>query len=289
MIPQNNIRNIGISAHIDAGKTTISERILFYTGKIHKIQEVRGDGDGATMDYMELEKEKGITITSAAITCFWNNTQIDLIDTPGHVDFTIEVERSLRVIDGAIMVLCGVAGVQSQSYTVDRSLKRYRVPRIVFINKLDRVGANPFRVVEELEQKLHLKPLLLQYPDRLYNSRTKKIIRLNRMVRIEADKRQELKEAKAGEIIGLLGVDCASGDTLCSVGTNLSLEGIFIPEPVMTIAIAPKNQSDFDRLTEANIHQPGYVEDLVRENAQGIGVKTKWYFHLPEALTSCEE
>jgi elongation factor G len=422
MIPQNNIRNIGISAHIDAGKTTISERILFYTGKIHKIQEVRGDGDGATMDYMELEKEKGITITSAAITCFWNDTQINLIDTPGHVDFTIEVERSLRVIDGAIMVLCGVAGVQSQSYTVDRQMKRYRVPRIVFINKLDRIGANPFRVVEELQQKLHLQPLLLQYPigsedkfvgvidliemkadyfegehgeikvskpipedlqieaqaareklldrvsilseemmakliageeipkqliwdtirqgtlnlefipvligsafknkgvqnllnavalylpspnerevisaidvdteervkitseskdpvvaiafkliddefgqltytrlysgtlrtgDRLYNSRTKKTIRINRMVRIEADKRQELKEVTAGEIVGLLGVNCASGDTLCSVGTNVSLEGIFIPEPVMTIAISPKNQPDLDRITKA--------------------------------------
>jgi elongation factor G len=422
MISQNNIRNIGISAHIDAGKTTISERILFYTGKIHKIQEVRGDGDGATMDYMELEKEKGITITSAAITCFWNDTQINLIDTPGHVDFTIEVERSLRVIDGAIMVLCGVAGVQSQSHTVDRQMKRYRVPRIAFINKLDRGGANPFRVIEELENKLHLHPLLLQYPigiedkfagiidliemkanyfegehgeikiskpiptdlqtqaqtareklldrisilseemmekllageeipkqliwdtirrgtlslefipvligsafknkgvqnlldavalylpspsereiisaidvdtqkrvsitseskdplvalafkliddefgqltyarlysgtlrtgDRLYNSRTKKTIRINRMVRIEADKRQELKQAKAGEIVGLLGVDCASGDTLCSVGENLSLEGIFVPEPVMTIAISPKNTSDLDRITKA--------------------------------------
>jgi elongation factor G len=422
MIPQSNIRNIGISAHIDAGKTTISERILFYTGKIHKIEEVRGDGDGATMDYMELEREKGITITSAAITCFWNDTQINLIDTPGHVDFTIEVERSLRVIDGAIMVLCGVAGVQSQSYTVDRQMKRYGVPRIAFINKLDRIGANPVRVVEELEEKLHLKPLLLQYPigiedqfagvidliemkadyfegehgeirvsqpipphlqteaqaareklldrisilseemmanlmageeipkqliwdtirqgtlslefipvligsafknkgiqnlldaislylpspseremviatnvdtkapvkitaepndpvvaiafkliddefgqltytrlysgtlqagDRLYNSRTKKIIRVNRMVRIEADKRQELKEAKAGEIVGLLGVNCASGDTLCSVGTNLSLEGIFIPEPVMTLAIVPKSQPDIDRIAKA--------------------------------------
>jgi elongation factor G len=439
VISQSNIRNIGISAHIDAGKTTISERILFYTGKIHKIEEVRGDGDGATMDYMELEREKGITITSAAITCFWKDTQINLIDTPGHVDFTIEVERSLRVIDGAIMVLCGVAGVQSQSYTVDRQMKRYRVPRIAFINKLDRVGASPFRVVEELEKKLHLQPLLLQYPigiedkfagvidliemkadyfegehgeilvskpiptdlqpqaqtareklldrisilseemmtkliageeiptqliwdtirqgtlnlefipvligsafknkgvqnlldavalylpspnqrelisaievnpqinadehrsfqaievetqervkipsepnapvvalafklidnefgqltytrlysgtlkagDRLYNSRTKKTIRVSRMFRIEADKRQELKTAMAGEIVGLLGVDCASGDTLCSVGTNLSLEGIFIPEPVMTIAIAPKSQPDLDRLNKA--------------------------------------
>jgi elongation factor G len=422
MIPRTNIRNIGISAHIDAGKTTISERILFYTGKIHRIEEVGGDGDGATMDYMELEREKGITITSAAVTCFWKDSQINLIDTPGHVDFTIEVERSLRVLDGAIMVLCGVAGVQSQSITVDRQMKRYRVPRLAFINKLDRVGANPFRVVDALREKLNLNPVVLQYPigsedkfegaidliemsahyyegengerwvkkpipedlqeeaqtareklldrisihseammakllngeevpkqmiwdairqgtlnleftpvlmgsafknkgvqnlldaitlylpspmerevvtaidvstekevkvypeptdpvvglafkliddefgqltytrlysgtlkqgDRLYNSRTKKLLRINRLVRIEVDKRQELQAAEAGEIIGLMGVDCASGDTLCSPGTNLSLEGIFVPEPVMTIAITPKSQEDIDRLEKA--------------------------------------
>jgi elongation factor G len=158
MIPRSNLRNIGISAHIDAGKTTLSERILYYTGKIHKIEEVGGDGDGATMDYMELEREKGITITSVAVTCFWNDKQINLIDTPGHVDFTIEVERSLRVLDGAVMVLCGVAGVQSQSITVDRQMKRYGVPRIAFINKLDRIGANPFRVVDALREKLCLNP-----------------------------------------------------------------------------------------------------------------------------------
>jgi elongation factor G len=422
MIPRSNIRNIGISAHIDAGKTTLSERILFYTGKIHKMEEVGGDGDGATMDYMELEREKGITITSAAITCFWNDTQINLIDTPGHVDFTIEVERSLRVLDGAIMVLDGVAGVQSQTYTVDRQMKRYGVPRIAFINKLDRVGANPFRVVEALQEKLLLNPVVLQYPigledrfegvidliemsanyfegkngeqrvkkpipaelqaqalssreklldqisihseemmtkllsgeevpaqmiwdtirqgtlnleftpvlmgsafknkgvqnlldaialylpsplerqvvtatdvstekevkiypdpaapvvafafklidsefgtltytrlysgtlksgDRLYNSRTKKQVRVNRLARIEVDKRQEVESATAGDIVGLIGVDCASGDTLCSVGTNLSLEGIFVPEPVMTIAITPKSQEDIDRISKA--------------------------------------
>jgi elongation factor G len=162
MIPRCNIRNIGISAHIDAGKTTLSERILYYTGKIHKIEEV--DSGGATMDYMELEREKGITITSAAVTCFWGDKQINLIDTPGHVDFTIEVERSLRVLDGAIMVLCGVAGVQSQSITIDRQMKRYQVPRIAFINKLDRLGANPFRVVDALRGKLGLNPVVLQYP-----------------------------------------------------------------------------------------------------------------------------
>jgi elongation factor G len=422
MIPCSNIRNIGISAHIDAGKTTLSERILYYTGKIHKIEEVGGDGDGATMDYMELEREKGITITSASVTCFWKDTQINLIDTPGHVDFTIEVERSLRVLDGAIMVLCGVAGVQSQSITVDRQMKRYRIPRIVFINKLDRVGANPFRVVDALREKLNLNPVVLQYPigsedefvgvidliemtanyfegengenwvkkpipsalqaqaqtardklldqisihselmmekllsgeevpkqmiwdtirlltlnleftpvlmgsafknkgvqnlldavalylpsplerevitaidvpsatkvqiypkpsdavvaiafkliddefgqltytrlysgtlhqgDRLYNSRTKKQVRVNRLVRIEVNKRQELQFAEAGEIVGLIGVDCASGDTLCSLGTNVSLEGIFVPEPVMTIAITPKSQEDIDRISKA--------------------------------------
>lgn len=422
MVPRKHIRNIGISAHIDAGKTTISERILFYTGKIHKIEEVRGDGDGATMDYMDLEREKGITITSAAITCRWKDTQINLIDTPGHVDFTIEVERSLRVLDGAILVLCAVAGVQSQSITVDRQMKRYRVPRIAFINKMDRIGANPFRVVEALEEKLGLKPILLQYPigaeeefagvidliemtaryyegehgekvvtkpipehlkaeaqaardrlldrislvsdemvakllngeevpkqmiwntirqgtlslqfvpvllgsafknkgvqdlldaitlylpspeerevvtavdvsteekvqieakaenpvvalafksiddefgqltyvrlysgtiekgDRLYNSRTQKNVRVGRLGQIEVDKFKELESATFGDIVGLLGIDCASGDTLCSPGTNLSLEGIFVPEPVMTLSLTPHSQDDLVRMSKA--------------------------------------
>lgn len=422
MIPRQNLRNIGLSAHIDAGKTTISERILYYTGKIHQIHEVKEDGGGATMDYMELEQEKGITITSAAVTCFWKDTQINLLDTPGHVDFTIEVERSLRVLDGAILVLCGVAGVQSQSFTVDRQMKRYRVPRIAFINKLDRLGANPLRVVAAMEEKLGLTPLLLQYPigreekftgvidliemeahyyegkngecrvsqpipphlqaeakaareelldkvsllseemmaqllageqvpketiwntirrgtlslqfvpvllgsalknkgiqdlldavsrylpsplereavtatevetgeevalsptaaaptvalafkliedeygqlaytriytgtinkgDRLYNPRTQKQVRVSRLVRIEVEQRQELETAIFGEIVGLMGVDCASGDTLCSPGSNLSLEGIYIPAPVMAIAITPKSQEDAEHLTKA--------------------------------------
>ncbi|GAB4244613.1 MAG: elongation factor G [Stanieria sp.] len=422
MIARQDVRNIGISAHIDAGKTTISERILFYTGKIHQIHEVKDDDDGATMDYMELEREKGITITSAATTCFWQDHQINLIDTPGHVDFTIEVERSLRVLDGAIMVLCGVAGVQSQSITVDRQMRRYRVPRIAFINKLDRLGANPFRVVTALKKKLELNPILLQYPigledqfagvidliemkayyyegeygeeliiqpipeqlkveaqtareklldsisilseemmakllageeippsliwetirqgtlsreftpvllgsalknkgiqnlldavnlylpspierevvtainvetkqevaivpqadapmvalafklidhefgqltyiriyagtltkgDRLFNPRTQKGLRARRLVRIEVDRYQELDSATVGEIVGLIGVDCASGDTLCSFGTNLSLEEIFVPEPVMTLAITPKSQADIERVNKA--------------------------------------
>ncbi len=422
MTPLTNLRNIGIFAHIDAGKTTLSERILYYTGKIHKIEEVGGQGDGAKMDYMELEREKGITITSAAITCFWQDRQINLIDTPGHVDFTVEVERSLRVLDGAVMVLCAVAGVQSQSVTVYRQMRRYRIPRLVFINKLDRLGADPFRVVGSLHETLGFTPILLQYPigtegqfegvidliemtahyyegengevrvtkpipaslrdkaqtsreelldrisihseammtqllsgeevppqtiwdairqgtlsreftpvlmgsalknkgvqdlldavalylpspaerepisateltsqetvavypepsnpvvgmgfkliddefglltytriyagtlkagDRLRNTRTKKKFRVSRIVRIEADKRLVLDSASAGEIVGLMGIDCASGDTLCSPGTALALEGIQVPEPVMTLAISPKHQADVERIGKA--------------------------------------
>jgi len=422
MIPRTNIRNIGISAHIDSGKTTLSERILFYTGKIHKIEEVRGGGAGATMDFMPLEQQKGITITSAATTCTWNDTQINLIDTPGHVDFTIEVERALRVLDGAIMVLCAVAGVQSQSITVDRQMKRYRVPRIAFINKMDRAGANPFRVVQALQDKLGLNPVLLQYPigsedkfegvidliemtanyfagekgedrlilpipenlwdeaeearhkmldrlsmfsepmmeklledeeipkemiwetihrgtlslqltpvlmgsafkdkgvqnlldavalylpspvdrevvkaidvqtnetvnvypdtdgalvalafkitdeetgqltytriysgtlrkgDTLYNTRTGQRVRVGRLVLLHASDREKIAEAAAGDIVALVGVDCASGDTFCSEGTNLSLEGMFVPEPVVTLSVTPKKQDDVDRMSKA--------------------------------------
>ena len=444
MIPLDHIRNLGISAHIDAGKTTLSERILYYSGKIHKIEEVRGDGGGATMDYMELEREKGISITSAAITCFWNDTQINLIDTPGHVDFTIEVERSLRVLDGAILVLCAVSGVQSQSISVDRQMKRYRVPYLAFINKLDRVGANPFQVVDELKQKLGLNPVMLQYPmglekefegvidliemtahyfegdngenqvskpipealqgeaqaareqlldqvsllsdaltakllageeapkqmiwdtlrqgtlsreltpvlmgsalknkgvqnlldavgrylpspveresvtatdisteqtveiypdptdpvvglafkliddafgqltytrlyagtlhkgDRLYNSRTQQLVRVNRMVRIEAEKRQELDSATVGEIVGLLGVDCASGDTLCAPEVNLSLEGILTPEPVVTLALTPKSQEDVDRIAKA-LHRFGQEDPTLHVQTDPESNKT---------------
>ena len=168
--PLDNLRNIGISAHIDSGKTTLTERILFYTGRIHAIHEVRGkDGVGATMDHMELEKEKGITITSACTFCEWETsdklpTEINIIDTPGHVDFTIEVERSLRVLDGAILVLCGTSGVQSQSITVDRQMKRYGVPRVAFINKLDNTGSNPFIVAGQLREKLGLNAVMYQVP-----------------------------------------------------------------------------------------------------------------------------
>jgi len=421
MIPRTRIRNIGISAHIDSGKTTLSERILYYTGRIHNIEEVRGGGKGATMDFMPLEIEKGITITSAATTCEWHDTQINLIDTPGHVDFTIEVERALRVLDGAVMVLCAVAGVQSQSITVDRQMKRYRVPRLAFINKMDRAGANPFRVVAALRERLGLNAVLLQYPignedqfqgvidlvemtahyfagekgeilvtqpipeslhsdaetareklldhlslfsepmmqllldgefvpppliwetiraatlsleltpvllgsafknkgvqnlldaialylpspvdreivtatdiasaktvnieanvdhplvalafklsvesfgqltytriyagtlkpgDILHNSRTGDRVQIGRLLRMHADKREDVKVAVAGDIVALLGINCASGDTFCS-GELVSLEQMFVPEPVITLAITAKKQDDSDRLSKA--------------------------------------
>ncbi len=417
MVPRGRIRNIGISAHIDSGKTTLSERILFYTGRIHAIEEVRGGGKGATMDFMDLEKEHGITITSAATTCIWNDTQINLIDTPGHVDFTIEVERALRVLDGAVMVLCAVAGVQSQSITVDRQMKRYRVPRLAFINKMDRVGADPFRVVQAMRDKLALNAVLLQLPigsedqfqgvidlvemtahyyegengenwvkmpipdalmldadiareklldalslyseamtemllngaeipqqliwetirkatltleltpvllgsafknkgvqnlldavnfylpspvdrevvrtaegvsiypdadgplvalafkltlesfgqltytriysgtlksgDMVYNSRTGKRVNIGRLVRMQANKREEVKVAFAGDIVALLSIDCASGDTFCSEEALVSLEAMFVPEPVITFSIMPKKQEDGDKLSKA--------------------------------------
>jgi elongation factor G len=417
------IRNIGISAHIDSGKTTLSERILFYSGRIHRIQEVRGnDGGGATMDFMELERERGITITSAATQVDWHENTINLIDTPGHVDFTVEVERSLRVLDGAVMVLCSVGGVQSQSVTVDRQMKRYRVPRIAFINKMDRSGADPRRVCQELKEKLDLnavpiqlamgagdhfvgvidlvtmeavtfegdngenvvrgeipseyqeaarqarhdmlealsmfndemmellleeqpvdekivratireatlnrdivpvmmgsafknkgvQPLLdavcsyLPSPlDRTYfarnhdnegaetplicdpdaplvamafkitdesfgqlsyvrvyqgkllkgqpyrNARTNKMIRVGRIVRMHANDRQEISEATPGDIIALLAVDCASGDTFCGEGLNYSLESIFVADPVISLSVIPASSADQDRMAKA--------------------------------------
>ncbi len=419
MIPRTRIRNIGISAHIDSGKTTLSERILFYTGRIHAIEEVRGGGKGATMDFTDLEREHGITITSAATTCQWHDTRINLIDTPGHIDFTIEVERALRVLDGAVMVLCAVAGVQSQSITVDRQMKRYGVPRVAFINKMDRTGANPFRVVEAMHD-LGLNALLVQYPigaesqfegvidligmeahfyegengdrtfktsipnglkqeaevarekmldtlslfseemtqklvegkevsqeliwntirqatlnlelvpvllgsafknkgvqnlldavclylpspvdkdfvtatvfetgesvdiplnsdaplvalafkltmqsfgqftyirvysgtlnqgDTIYNSRTGEKVLVGRLVRIHADKREVINQAVAGDIVALLGVECASGDTFCS-SQRVFLEDIFVPEPVITLAIAAKDR-DLDKISKA--------------------------------------
>ncbi len=159
------VRNIGISAHIDSGKTTLTERILFYTGRIHKIEEVKGkSGIGATMDSMELERERGITIQSAATAVQWKEYDVNIIDTPGHVDFTVEVERALSVLDGAILVLCAVSGVQSQSITVDRQMRRYNVPRLAFINKMDRSGADAVNVTKQLREKLHHNAVMVVYP-----------------------------------------------------------------------------------------------------------------------------
>ncbi len=164
-VGRNDVRNIGISAHIDSGKTTLTERILYYTGKIDSIHDVRGkDGVGAKMDSMDLEREKGITIQSAATYCEWKDNQINIIDTPGHVDFTIEVERALRVLDGAILVVCAVGGVQSQTLTVDRQMKRYNIPRLAFINKLDRVAANPWPIIDGIKSQLKLPAVAMQIP-----------------------------------------------------------------------------------------------------------------------------
>ncbi|HRZ82058.1 MAG TPA: GTP-binding protein, partial [Candidatus Hydrogenedentes bacterium] len=161
-LPIENMRNIGIMAHIDAGKTTVTERVLYYSGRLHRMGEVH-DG-AATMDYMEQERERGITITSAATACEWGGYHVNIIDTPGHIDFTAEVERSLRVLDGAVAVFCAVAGVQPQSETVWRQAHRYHVPRIAFINKMDRVGADFDRAVATMRARLGANAVPLQMP-----------------------------------------------------------------------------------------------------------------------------
>ena len=191
-----NVRNIGISAHIDSGKTTLTERILFYTNRIHAIHEVRGkDGVGAKMDSMELEKERGITIQSAATHCEWKNYHVNIIDTPGHVDFTVEVERALRVLDGAILVLCSVAGVQSQSITVDRQMRRYDVPRVAFVNKCDRSGANPFKVCEQLRDKLKHNSVMVQIPIGLEDKHVGHVDLVTMKARyFEGDNGQDIRE-----------------------------------------------------------------------------------------------
>ena len=416
------IRNIGISAHIDSGKTTLSERMLYYAGRIHRIQEVRGNDGGATMDFMELERERGITITSAATQVSWNDKSINLIDTPGHVDFTVEVERSLRVLDGAIMVLCAVGGVQSQSVTVDQQMKRYSVPRIAFINKMDRTGSDPERVCTDLREKLALNVVPIQLnmgagddfigvidlvameaitflgndgekvtrseipaeyfeaaenarhemldaismfnddmmelmledeevpqemisqtirettinreivplmmgsafknkavqplmdavcdylpspidracfardhnnegteipltidPDaplvmmvfkiadesfgqlsyaRIYqgtmskgqqyrNARTNRNQRIGRIVRMHANDREDITDAGPGDIVAMVAVDCASGDTFCGDGVNYSLESIFVADPVISLSITPASSADQERMAKA--------------------------------------
>jgi len=416
------IRNIGISAHIDSGKTTLSERMLYYAGRIHRMQEVHAETGGATMDFMDLERERGITITSAATQIDWNDKTINLIDTPGHVDFTVEVERSLRVLDGAVMILCAVGGVQSQSVTVDRQMKRYRVPRIAFVNKMDRTGADAERVRQDLAEKLGLNVVPIQFPMgagesflgvvdlvamkaltfggsagqdvtageipgdyvgpataaredmletismfnddllerllddepvserlvrrtirdatihreivpmmvgtalgnkgvqplldavceylpspldrtavardhdnegaetplvcdpdaplvsmafkivdesfgqlsyvRVYqgtlvkggkyrNARTNKVIRVGRIVRMHADDREEVAAARPGDIVALVGVDCASGDTFCADGANYSLESIFVADPVISLSVTPGSTTDQDRMSKA--------------------------------------
>jgi elongation factor G len=419
------LRNIGISAHIDSGKTTLSERILYYAGRIHRMKEVHDvSGGGATMDHMELEKERGITITSAATQVAWGEATINLIDTPGHVDFTVEVERSLRVLDGAVLVLCAVGGVQAQSLTIDRQMRRYHVPRLAFINKMDRTGADPEKVVEQLRAKLNCDAVLMQIPIgreadfegivdlisqqayyfdgpsgediraeaipaelaeparaarhrlleslamysdelmeillaeeeppvelvqrvvrsaveeleftpvflgsayrnkgvqtlldaivrflpsplevetkafawsregsqeeiqltpdpekptvamafkmvedpygtltfmRLYqgrfvkggtyfNQRTGRKERFSRILRMHADQREDIDEANAGDIVAVLGVDCASGDTYASQPKYCTLQNMFVPEPVIRMAIAPLTRDGADRLSKA--------------------------------------
>lgn len=420
------IRNIGISAHIDSGKTTLTERLLFYTGRIEKMHEVKGrDNVGATMDSMELERQRGITIQSAATYILWKDHNINIIDTPGHVDFTVEVERALRVLDGAVLVLCAVGGVQSQSITVDRQMKRYNVPCIAFINKLDRLGANHKRTLEQLRGKLHHNAAFLQLPiglegnnkgvvdlihqkslyfegdygeivredeipadmraeakDRkqeliehlsnvdnrlgemylneeeilekdimeatrrvciertftpvlvgtalknrgvqplldaivdylpnpgevknyalresesetvkillnsersdkhpfiglafkleagrfgqltyfrcyqgklnkgevLYNTRTKKKVRVQRLVRLHSNQMEDVSEVFAGDIFALFGIDCASGDTFVSDSKQkLSMESIYVPEPVVSMSIHVKNNKDRDNFAK---------------------------------------
>jgi len=416
------MRNIGISAHIDSGKTTLTERILFYCKKIHKIHEVHGkDGVGATMDSMELEKERGITIASAATNVIWNGHSINIIDTPGHVDFTIEVERSLRVLDGAILVLCSVGGVQSQSLTVNRQLKRYKIPCIAFINKCDRIGADPYKVKDQIVEKLGRNAVLMQIPvgledkhegvvdlvsmkafyfegsegqevrisdipehlkaeaekkreemldavsmfsdelleailednvtdeliyeavrrgtisrkltpvlmgsayknngiqslldaivrylpnpsevdnfalnldkegkkikllsapdadcvalafkleegqygqltyiriyqgsikkgDELYNTRSGNTFKVGRLIRMHADSMEDINEASSGDIVALFGINCASGDTLVKPGLNYSMTSIYVPEPVISLAIAPVDKKSSDAMVKA--------------------------------------
>src|SRR5436309_3003140 len=297
LVPLERTRNIGIMAHIDAGKTTTTERILYYTGISYKIGEVH-EGT-AVMDWMVQEQERGITITSAATTCFWREHRVNIIDTPGHVDFTIEVERSLRVLDGAVAVFCGVGGVEPQSETVWRQADRYQVPRVAFINKMDRVGSDFDRVVREIRERLRANPLVVppmrgvnpntgNEEERLasdsepftalafkimsdpyvgtltflrvyagvmstgsyvYNSVKGKKERIGRLLKMHANKREEIKEVYAGDIAAAVGLrDTTTGDTLCDESKPIVLERMEFPDPVISIAIEPKTKVDQERL-----------------------------------------
>jgi len=275
--PIEKVRDIGIIAHIDAGKTTVTERVLFYTGISHKIGEVH-DG-GAIMDWMEQEKERGITITSAATTCFWalkdiegkkeNEYRINIIDTPGHIDFTAEVQRSLRVLDGAVVVFDGVAGVEPQSETVWRQADKFKVPRMCFINKLDRMGASFKKsfdsILEKLTPALAFKIAADPYVGtltyfRVYsgslttgsyllNSTTGEKERIGRILRMHAAEREEVKEIFAGDIAATVGLkNTRTGHTLCDVEHPIVLEKITFPEPVISIRIEPKSKADQEKM-----------------------------------------
>ena len=241
MLPIDRIRNIGISAHIDSGKTTLTERILYYTRRIHRMHEVKGtDGVGATMDFMDLERERGITITSAATHCRWLGHHLNIIDTPGHVDFTIEVERALRVLDGAVLVLCAVAGVQSQSLTVDRQMRRYGVPRLAFVNKCDRVGADPLRVRDQLRERLGLNPVLLELPIGQAEE-FEGVVDLVRMVavRFRGEQGEELEEGPVPPEL----------EAAARAAREEMLDGVSMFSDALTEALLE------DRVTEELVHQ----------------------------------
>src|SRR5437867_1976844 len=309
-------RNIGIMAHIDAGKTTLTERILFYTGRIHRVGEVHEGA--ATMDWMEQERERGITITSAATTCHWREHRINIIDTPGHVDFTVEVERSLRILDGAVAVFCAVGGVEPQSETVWRQADKYVVPRIAFVNKMDRVGADFENVVQMMKDRLGARPAPLHIPtfvgeqfqgptdkppvgghttdtfehvtrkpsddepfaalafkimtdpfvgkltffrvysgsiktgEQVLNTVTGHKERIGRLVQMHANKREEISEVYAGEIVAGIGFKkVITGHTLCDTEYPLALEAMTFPEPVVDVAIEPKSKADEEKLGNA--------------------------------------
>src|SRR5204862_500684 len=286
--PIERYRNIGITAHIDAGKTTTTERILFYTGVSHKMGEVH-DG-AAIMDWMEQEQERGITITAAATTCFWKGMdqnmpehRINIIDTPGHIDFTIEVQRSLRVLDGAVALFCSVGGVQPQSETVWRQANKYGVPRLAFVNKMDRAGADFDKVVGQLKSRLGANPVPMQVPigaeeefERVVDVIKMRAIvrgaesqgmkfdgrgiranlvetgrkeRIGRLLQMHANQRDEIKEVRAGDIAAAVGLnDVTTGDTLCALNNVITLERMIFPQPVIAMAIEPKTKSDQEKM-----------------------------------------